>query len=146
MNPPSSPQVGAAWLRTVSSLAAGVGTARPAKVADWASTGFVVVSTVGSAGDPTLPEQRLPILSLDSWGTTLNSDRPPKAKTAGALEIIRRAVETFTPVRVVTGSGFLDALVTDAWLESAEAREAPDPDASIAHYVQEIGLAWVPLA
>lgn len=145
MNPPSSALVGVAWLRTLP-LAAGIGTGRPAKVEEWAATGFVVVSTVGSAGTPDLPQQRRPVLSLDSWGATLSSGRPPKNQTAGTLELIRRQVESFgLAVTVNPGAGYSQALITDAWLVAQEAREAPDPDPSFAHYVQEVALAWVPL-
>lgn len=146
MNPPSSALVGVAWLRTLE-LAAGVGTGRPVKVEDWAADGFVVVSTVGSSGTRDLPEQRRPVLSVDSWGATLNSGKPPKNQTAGTLELIRRAVESFAvPVTVSPGGGYAQVLIQDIWLESAEAREAPDPDPSFAHFVQELGMAWVPLA
>lgn len=145
MNPPSSALVGVAWLRTLG-LAAGVGTGRPVKVTDWATDGFVVVSTVGSGGTRDLPEQRKPVLSLDSWGAAPDSGKPPKYQTAGTLELVRRAVEGFAmPVTVAPGSGYAQALITDAWLEAQEPREAPDPDPSFAHFVQEIGLAWVPL-
>lgn len=147
MNPASSALVATAWIRSLS-LAAGVGTGRPVKVADWAAAGFVVVSTVGSAMGRDLPQQRKPILSLDSWGSGANtsSGKPPKNQTAGTLELIRRAVESFSlPARVEPGTGYAPALITDAWLESPEPREIPDPDPSFVHYVQEIGLAWVPL-
>lgn len=146
MKPPSSVQVGVAWLRDLG-LDAGVGTGRPVKVETWAPAGFVVVSTVGSAGTPDLPQQRKPVLSLDSWGADPGQGgKPPKAQTAGTLELIRQAVESFALSAIVTpGDVYSRALITDAWLVSAEAREAPDPDPSFAHYVQEIGLAWVPI-
>lgn len=145
MNPPSSALVGAAWVRDLS-LAAGVGTARPVKVEDWAAEGFVVVATVGSAGTPDLPQQRKPVLSLDSWGAAVSSGKPPKKQTAGTLELIRQAVEGFAlPVIVEPGTGYSRALIQDVWLISQEAREAPDPDPSFAHYVQEVALAWIPI-
>lgn len=146
MNPPSSALVGVAWLRTLG-LAAGIGTGRPVKVEDWAADGFVVVSTVGSAGTRDLPEQRKPVLSLDSWGASPSSGKPPKYQTAGTLELIRRQVEGFVvPVIVSPGQGYSQALVQDVWLEVQEPREVPDPDPSFAHFVQELGVAWVPIA
>lgn len=145
MNPPSSALVGVAWLKTLG-LDAGVGTGRPVKVEEWAAAGFVVVSTVGSAGTRDLPEQRKPVLSLDSWGASPSSGKPPKHQTAGTLELIRGHVERFTvPLIVSPGTGYAQALVQDVWLEAQEPREAPDPDPSFAHFVQEIGLAWVPI-
>lgn len=145
-HPPTSPLVAVAWLRSLPDLTAGVATARPSDVSSWAQHGFIVVSVVGSAGEVDLSEQRRPILSLDSWGVSPGSSRPPKNQTAGALEIVRRAVEAFTPRAVDPGNGYSQAVMQDAWLVTHESREVPDPDASFAHYVQEIGLAWVSLS
>lgn len=142
MNPPNSVLVAAALLRSYGLPA---GTARPVDVTTWSSTGFLVVSVVGSAGTRDLSEQRKPIVSVDSWGVSPNSSKPPKNQTAGNLETLRRKLEAFQPVTVNPGTGYALALVTDAWIETQEPREAPDPDASYAHYVQEIGLAWVSL-
>lgn len=143
MNPPNSALVGAAWLR---SLDLPAGTSRPTDPTTWATTGFLVVSAVGSAGTRDLSEQRKPILSLDAWGVSPGSSKAPKAQTAGLLEIVRRHVEAFgTSVRVNPGTGYAQALVQDAWIERPEPGEVPEPDSSYAHYVQEIGLAWVSL-
>jgi len=143
VNPPSSPLVAAAFLVH---LGLPAGTARPVAATSWAATGFLVVSTVGSVGIRDLSQQRKPILSVDSWGVSPNSSKPPKGLAAGNLELLRRHVEAFAaPVTVNPGTGYAQAMITDAWIESPEPQEIPDPDASYAHYTQDIGLAWVSL-
>lgn len=143
MNPPNSPLVAVAWLQA---LGLPAGTARPAAATSWAASGFLVVSVVGSAGIRDLSPQRKPILSIDSWGVSPSGSKPPKGLAAGNLEILRRHVESFTaPVAVNPGTGYAQAMISDVWIERAEPQEIPDPDSSYAHYVQDIGLAWVSL-
>jgi hypothetical protein len=143
VNPANSAQVGAAWLRL---LGLPAGTSRPAAVTDWSTTGFIVVSVVGSAGGRDLSEQRKPILSLDAWGASPGSSKAPKAATVGLLGLVRRQVEAFgTSARLTIGGGYEDVLIQDAWIERPEPAEIPDPDSSLAHYVQEIGISWVGL-
>lgn len=140
---PTSPLVAVAWLRSLVDLPAGVATSRPTDASSWASNGFIVVSIVGSAGIRDLAYQRKPIVSVDAWAVSLNSSKPPRNQAAGLLEIIRASTEDFQPVTVNVGTGYDQALVTDAWVESAEPREIPDPDSSYAHFTMDLGLAWV---
>lgn len=144
MNPANSAQVGAAWLRSKGFPA---GTSRPSRVTDWSDSGFLVVSVVGGAGTRDLSQQRKPILSLDAWGVSPGSSKPPKAATVGMLGLVRRAVEAFdgrgAPLPV--GDGYEQVLIQDVWIERDEPAEIPDPDTSLAHYVQEIGMAWIGL-
>lgn len=140
---PTSPLVAVAWLRSLQDLTAGVATSRPTDATSWASTGFVVVSVVGSAGIRDLSQQRKPIVSVDAWGVSLNSSKPPRNQAASLLEIIRAATEDFQPVTVDAGTGYDQALVTDAWVETPEPREIPDQDSSYAHFTVDLGLAWV---
>ena len=92
-----------------------------------------------------LAAQRRPIVSLDAWGVSLNSSKPPRNQTADLLEQVRAATEDFQPVIVTPGPAglYAPALVQDAWLVSSEAREIPDPNASYAHFTIDVGLAWV---
>lgn len=140
---PTSPLVAVEWLRSLADLPAGVATSRPTDAASWASTGFVVVSVVGSAGIRDLSQQRKPIVSVDSWGVSIGSSKPPRNQAAALLEIIRAATEDFQPVTVNVGTSYDQALVTDAWMETPEAREIPDPDSSYAHFSVDLGLSWV---
>lgn len=144
---PNSAMVAVAWLASIDGLAPAA-TSRPADAASWATTGFLVVSAVGSAGDRDLPGQRKPILTVDAWAATPGSSKPPRAMSAGILERVRAAIVLHGDApRIVTprsGSvAYAPALVTDVWLETAEGREMPDPDATYAHHALDIGLSWV---
>ena len=143
---PTSPLVAVAWLGSIPGLSAPVATSRPADPASWAGTGFVVVSVVGSAGDRDLSASRKPILSVDVWAVSLGSSKPPRGMAGAIAEQVREATES-PAARIVTpksGSvSYAPALVTDAWLESGEPREIPDPDAGYAHFSMDIGLTWV---
>lgn len=145
MNLPTSPLVAEAWVKSIPGFPAGVATVRPADAETWSATGFVVVSVVGSAGAVDLAAQRRPIVSMDAWGVSINSSKPPRGQTANLLELIRAATEDFQPVLVTPGPTgvYRPALVQDAWMVTAEPREIPDPNASYAHFTADVGLAWV---
>lgn len=147
MKPPTPDLVAAAWLNAIPGLDAPAATSRPADASSWAATGFLVVSVVGSAGLRDLAGQRRPIVSVDAWAYSSSSSKPPRGMASGLLEIVRAATEdpaTLGIVQPVSGSvQYGPALVTDVWLETAEAREIPDPDAGYAHYSIDLGLAWV---
>lgn len=145
MKLPTSPLVAEAWVKSIPGFPAGVATTRPADPATWSATGFVVVSVVGSAGTPDLAAQRKPIVSMDAWGVVIGSSKPPRGQTLDLLELIRAATEDFLPVLLTPGPAGLyrPVLVQDAWMVTPEPREIPDPNASYAHYLADVGLAWV---
>lgn len=148
MKPPTSDLVAAAWLNAIPNLAAPAATSRPSDAASWSATGFLVVSVVGSAGVKDLSQHRRPIVSVDAWAYSAGSSKPPRGMSSGLLELVRAATEDPAMIGIVvtpvSGSvQFAPVLVTDAWLETAESREVPDPDSGYAHHSIDLGLSWV---
>lgn len=146
MKTPTSDLVAAAWLNALPDLLAPAATSRPADTSTWSATGFLVVSVVGSAGMRDLSGQRKPIVSVDAWAVSPGSSKPPVGMSAWLLEIVREATELPGPWTVTPTSGsvsYAPALITDVWLETAEARRVPDPDATYAHHTIDLGLSWV---
>lgn len=144
---PTSPLVAVAWINAIPGLDAPAATSRPSDPTSWQTTGFVVVSVVGSAGDRDLSASRKPIVQVDGWAYSGGS-KPPRGMAGALLERIREATEDPAMSGLVVtpqsaSVAYAPALVTDVWLESGEAREIPDPDAGYAHFTIDIGLSWV---
>lgn len=147
-NLPSNEGVCVAWLRSLPEVLAGVATNLPrtptGQAPAWAEHGFITVTVLGGTARDT--NLRSPVLSLDAWAVTPDSDRPPWGKANGILEVVRDICfqEDRFPVPVLPTPGdFLPALVQSASMVSPEPRRVLDPDQSRAHYVMEIQLHWV---
>lgn len=135
--------VAVAWLNALPTLGAPAATSLPAGTT-WSTTGFVVVEVVGTGHVPDVPS-RAPILRCHAWAMTPNSSSAPYGHASGIAQIIwDAAVNGLALGPVPTKSGFARALVQSVWPVS-ELQRIPDPDASRAHYVLDIGMRWVPL-
>lgn len=140
---PTDEGVAVAWLRSLPGMVAGAATNLPRNVATWADHGFVVVGVVGGpARDTALMS---PVLSLDCWAVTPDTDTPPWGESSGIATFIRDSVfqeDNFPVIVQQTPGTFRPALVQSASLVSPYPRRVPDPDLSRAHYVLELSLHW----
>lgn len=143
MKTPPSEMVGVAWLNALSGLDAPAATSLPSGTA-WSATGFVVVEVVGTGHMPDVPS-RVPIFRCHAWALASGSSNAPYSHASGIAGIIwSAAMDGLALGPLVIKPGFARALVQSTWPVS-ELQRIPDPDASRAHYVVDIGLRWVPL-
>lgn len=85
--PPTSEPVAVRWLQQRLGFQQ-VATELPRDATKWASTGFLQVSSMPTAGDIDLPSKRESLLQLDAWGTSTSSTRTdvrPPWNATGAL-------------------------------------------------------------
>jgi hypothetical protein len=89
---PSNEMVAVAWLKAaVPYLGSRVATELPTDNSTWAASGFTKVAAVGGSPDIYLPEAH-PVISVDTYGVTTRSGRPPWNLAGQQAERIRRAI------------------------------------------------------
>lgn len=140
---PTSDIVGAAWLRLVPGLTAGVASAVPSDASTWADNGFVQVQTVGGSPPMHMPVRR-PVMSVDCWAVNLNSQKAPWGKANSLAELIRSACEEFTNfgVRLSLPGEYAAARVLTAYLMT-EPRRILNDAANYARYQFDLAVDWV---
>lgn len=135
--------VAVAWLKGVSGLSNGmVGTSLPKDVTSWSSTGFVTARVVGGAPGLYVP-MRNPVITLDFWAVSPNSNKPPWGMANHLAELVRLGTEA-AGRNVTLPTGFNTATVKKAWLVS-EPRRAFGDDGAYAHYIADMQMSWTDL-
>lgn len=85
---PSSEQVAMTWIRSIEGIdPAQVATRLPADPATWAAKGFIQVSVITGAPEIYTPV-RGPVVQVDCWANTANSQQPPWGKASTLAERI----------------------------------------------------------
>ncbi|GAA3230694.1 hypothetical protein GCM10017691_23880 [Pseudonocardia petroleophila] len=139
---PNTDVVTVAWLKTLSSLPPlAIATSLPGDVASWANTGFVQAMSVGGTPGVHVPLQS-PIVQIDCWAATPNSQKAPWGK-AGALAeaVYLAAVEFDRRFEPVLPGDFETARILSVYPIS-EPRKMTGDEAGFARYTLEIALAW----
>lgn len=142
---PSNEQVAVAWLKSaVPFLGSRVATELPQDNTTWSASGFTTVSAVGGTPNSEIPWER-PVLSLDFWGASPGSGRPPWGLTATMASAVKEAVRDHENVpRTLTGfpAAFTSAAVRTVVLRT-EPRRVPSDLADYAHYTMDLEINWV---
>ena len=141
---PNSEVVGVAWLKAaVPYLGSRVSTELPTDNSSWSASGFTTVSVVG--GSPNIEVgMRKPVFSIDVWGASTNSGKPPWNLASQQAEQIHDAVlaHALVPKVLVLPSGYANARVLQVIPRSEPRRVAGDP-ASYAHFQFDCEMWWV---
>lgn len=139
---PTNELVAVGWLRGVTDLGDLIATDIPADQTTWSSSWFVQVSALGGTPDPELAVAR-PVLSLDFWGASPDSGRPPWGRANQPAEIVRAAVHEHGSIRrrVTTPAAYADAVVIEAVLLT-EPRRIRDDIGDFAHFNADLQLWW----
>ena len=83
---PSSELVAISYFQQLPGLTADViATQLPKDEREWAANGAITIQVVGGHPDSDLPV-RNPLVQVDCWATTLNSNKPPWFKAAALAE------------------------------------------------------------
>lgn len=111
----------------------------------WASTGFVVVTTVGGSPHPYMPV-RNPVVQIDCWAANPDSGSPPWGKANNLAEEIQNGFYQVgdIPRDLVLNAGFPGARVLSAWTVT-EPRRVYDDEASYARYTMTAQFTWIEL-
>lgn len=133
--------VAQAWLRGV--VGDIVATTLPRDNTTWAASGFVTVATVGGSSGMYVP-LRSPVVSVDCWAVSLNSNRPPWNRAASLAERIQAATYDHdgTPRLLTLPANYPQARVLSAYT-AYEARRVPDDEASYARFNFGLSLNWI---
>jgi hypothetical protein len=136
--------VAIAWLKGV--VGDIVATTLPADNSTWAASGFVVVATVGGSANRYVP-LRSPVVSVDCWAVSPESNKPPWNKAAYLAELIQAACydSQGTPRLLTLPTGYPQARVLSAYSEY-EPRRVPDDEASYARFNLGLTFNWVEVA
>jgi hypothetical protein len=141
---PSNEMVTVAWLKAaVPYLGSRVATELPADNSSWSASGFTTVATTGGTPNTEVPVNE-PVMSIDSWGVSLNSGRPPWNLAAQPAEAIKAAAVAhgLIPKILVMPAGFNQVRVFSV-TPRTEPRRIPGDGAGYAHYQQDLHLRWV---
>jgi hypothetical protein len=140
---PSNEMVAVAWLKAaVPYLGSRVATELPTDNSTWSASGFTKVAAVGGSPNMYLPEAH-PVISVDTYGVTTRSGRPPWNLASQQAERIRRAIldHALVPQKLTMPTGYRSAFVRQA-IPRTEPRRMSDDVASYAHYQQDVELWW----
>lgn len=145
---PNSELVAVAFLQQMPGVTADVvATQLPKNEADWAANGAITVAVVGGHPDVDLPV-RNPLVQVDCWATTLNSNKPPWFKAAALAEAVWQATRNRNRgARVISISSgpvpYPAAIVLTA-VFLTEWRRIYDDKADAARYSADLGMTWAP--
>lgn len=136
--------VAQAWLRGI--VGDIVATTLPRDNTTWAASGFVTVATVGGSAGMYVP-LRSPVVSVDCWAVSPNSNRPPWNRAAALAERIQAGTYDHdgTPRLLTLPANYPQARVLSAYT-SYEARRVPDDEASYARLNFGLSLNWIEVA
>lgn len=140
---PNSETVAVAWLKdAVPYLGGRVATSLPADNTTWAASGFATVSVVGGEPERYLGWRR-PIISVDVWGASPDSGKPPWNLAAQQIEQIREATlrHQSTGRPVVQPANYMPARVGTVFFRTEPQRIRGDV-ANYAHYSVDVELWW----
>ncbi|MEU1443114.1 hypothetical protein [Streptomyces mirabilis] len=133
--------VAAAWLTTV--VGDRVATTLPKDNGSWAASGFCTIATVGGSPGLYVP-LREPVIGVDCWANSPDSQKPPWNKAAALAEAIQAACYNHPgiPQTVTLPAGYPAAQVKGAHT-TGEARRIPDDPSSYARFNVGLAIAWV---
>ncbi len=139
---PNNELVAVAWLKGIPYLGSRVATRLPTDNTTWSASGFVTAATIGGTPDSELP-YRMPLISVDCWGSTPDGGQPPWNLASQLAEEVRVAVLTHgTTGRAVTlPAGYLGARVETVVLRTEPRRIVGDVS-SYAHYTMDVEFWW----
>lgn len=141
---PNSEVVGVAWLKArVPYLGTRVATELPTDNSSWSASGFVTIAVTG--GSPNIEVGvRRPVFSIDCWGASTNSGRPPWNLASQMAEQIHDAVlaHALVPTIVSPGGAYGNARVFQV-IPRTEPRRIPGDVANYAHFSFDVEMWWV---
>lgn len=124
-----------------------VATQLPKAEADWAQNGAITVQVVGGHPDIDLPV-RNPLVQVDCWATTLNSNKPPWFKAAALAEACwlgtRNRNRGARRIAVSAGPVEYPAAIVLTAVFLTEFRRVYDDKADAARYSADLGMSWAP--
>jgi hypothetical protein len=141
---PTTELVAVAWLKAaVPYLGARVATELPTDNTSWSASGFTTVGPAGGSPDIYLPVSK-PVVSLDCWGVSPNSGKPPWNLAAQQAEEIRRAAlaHASAPQAVSLPAAYRSARVMNV-IPRSEPRRIPGDAASYARFQMDLEIWWV---
>lgn len=141
---PSNEMVAVAWLKAaVPYLGNRVATELPSDNSSWSASGFTTVATTGGTPNTEVPVNE-PVMSIDSWGVTPQSGRPPWNLAAQPAEAIKAAaVEHGMIPRILTFPAGFNLVRVFSVIPRSEPRRINSDAASYAHYTQDLEFRWV---
>jgi hypothetical protein len=145
---PNSELVAVSYFQQLPGLHADVvATQLPKNEADWAADGAITVQVVGGHPDADLPV-RNPLVQVDCWATTLNSNKPPWFKAAALAEACWQGTRNRNRGgrRITITAGPVDypaAIVLTAFFLT-EWRRVYDDKADAARYSADLAMSWAP--
>lgn len=148
MSRPANPElVTVAWLKTATGITNGmVSTTLPTDNTTWAASGFIVVGPVVGGGVHERVPYRSPVMQLDCYAVSLNTDNPPWGQAADLAELVVAAsLDDGLLGRALTlRSGYEQARVTGAMVQGGPRRMHDDP-AGYAWYQLDLEIHWIPI-
>lgn len=141
---PSNEMVAVAWLKqSVPYLGNRVATELPSDNSSWSASGFTTVATTGGTPNVEVPVNE-PVMSIDNWGVSLNSGRPPwNLASVPAEEIKIAAVDHGTIPKILTMPAGYNQVRVFSVVPRTEPRRVPGDGAGYAHYQQDLEFRWV---
>jgi hypothetical protein len=140
---PNDEIVTVAWLKAaVPYLGSAVATELPKDNTSWSASGFTKVSAIGGDPDLYVPVSKA-AMSIDCYGASTNSGRPPWNLAGQLAEQIKAAIwEHGTVPRVVAlPAAYASARVMTV-IPRSEPRRVPDDVAAYARYTMDIEIWW----
>jgi hypothetical protein len=144
--PANSTVVTMAWLRTIPGLESIVSTVLPDPAnTDWASTGFVTVTTGSGGTAHTYYPERQPVMTVHGWATNTGggktSKKLPKGKAASLIE--RVVAATYGAVPAISLGSVYKPVYIEFVEPVFEIGEVPEPHSNFAHYSIDIRIGWI---
>jgi hypothetical protein len=136
-----------AWIGSLPGLSTQmVATQLPDDTSKWASTGFIVVTTVGGIQDAYLPVN-LPVMQVDCYAVNPGSNKPPWFKANNLASLVQRGCwDRYHINRLLTitagGVTYPQATVLTAYLTTPPRRLYEDPG-DFARYQFDLALTWI---
>lgn len=139
---PSNEMVAVQWLKGITYLGNRVATELPTDNSSWSASGFVTVAAVGGTPHMYVPLRR-PVLSVDCWGVTPNSGKPPWRLAHQLASEIYVAIlnHPVVPRPLTMPSGYMGARVMTA-IPRSEPVRVPGDVASYAHFSMDVEMQW----
>ena len=138
---PTPELVAIAWLTTI--VGDRVATTLPKDNSSWAASGFCTVTSAGGTPNLYVP-LREPVMGVDCWACSPQSQKPPWNIAAGLAEAVQAACydHPAIPQTVALPSGYPAARVLSAYT-AGEHRRVPDDPSSYARYsIPGLVIAW----
>jgi hypothetical protein len=144
VKPANTELVAAAWVRSLVGRDFGIGTSLPTDNASWATSGFMAVGPIIGGSPNAYVPQRTPVVQLDAYAVTINSDNPNWGKASDIANFVYNACYEMTnfQVALTLRSGYQQAKVQSA-RPMIEPRRIYDDPGSYAHYQLDIALQWI---